>query len=165
MVQFLHIIAILTLSVAMALSLAHALEFPGKLRLSKEEYLTVQSIYYPGFTYGGITELAGIVLLIILMVLIPKGTAVFWLTMAALAALAAMHAVYWLVAHPINKFWVKGVELGDAGARFFSFGGTPDDKRVPWMQLRDRWEYSHVTRAVLAFAAFTLLVVALAKYA
>jgi hypothetical protein len=33
--------------------LAHALEWPGKLRLSREHYLAVQPIYYPGFTYSG----------------------------------------------------------------------------------------------------------------
>jgi hypothetical protein len=42
----------------MALSLAHALEVPGKLRLNKEQYLAVQTIYYPGFTLGGIAEFA-----------------------------------------------------------------------------------------------------------
>jgi hypothetical protein len=46
-------------AVAMALSLAHALEFPGKLRLGKDAYLAVQQIYYPGFTFGGfVGELA-----------------------------------------------------------------------------------------------------------
>jgi hypothetical protein len=43
----------------MALSLAHALEFPGKLRLGKDAYLAVQQIYYPGFTFDGfVGELA-----------------------------------------------------------------------------------------------------------
>jgi hypothetical protein len=36
--------------VAVAMALAHALELPGKFRLSKEEYLRIESIYYPGFT-------------------------------------------------------------------------------------------------------------------
>jgi hypothetical protein len=36
--------------VAVAMALAHALELPGKLRLSKEEYLRIESNYYPGFT-------------------------------------------------------------------------------------------------------------------
>ena len=38
----------------MALALAHALERPGKMRLSKE--LAIQPIYYPGFTFGGTAE-------------------------------------------------------------------------------------------------------------
>jgi hypothetical protein len=37
----------------MGLSLAHALEFPGKKRLDEKQYKAVQTIYYPGFTIGG----------------------------------------------------------------------------------------------------------------
>jgi hypothetical protein len=29
------------------------LSLPGKLRLDKETYCAVQTIYYPGFTVGG----------------------------------------------------------------------------------------------------------------
>lgn len=36
-----------------------------------------------------------------------------------------------------------------------------DDEAVPWTALRDRWEYSHVARAGLAFASFVALVVAI----
>lgn len=32
----------------MAPALAHAMEYPGKMRLSRDAYLTVQPIYYPG---------------------------------------------------------------------------------------------------------------------
>ncbi len=48
----LQVATLVLVAIAMALALAHALELPGKLRLSKEEYLTVQPIYYPGFTIG-----------------------------------------------------------------------------------------------------------------
>ncbi|MBB4274373.1 hypothetical protein [Rhizobium mongolense] len=50
MFQALEILTVLIVAVAMALALAHALELPGKMRLSKEQYLAVQPIYYPGFT-------------------------------------------------------------------------------------------------------------------
>jgi hypothetical protein len=45
--------AVFLLSVAMALALAHALELPGKMRLSREQYLATQTIYYPGSTIDG----------------------------------------------------------------------------------------------------------------
>ena len=45
----LQVLTVMLAAVTMALSLAHALEFPGKLRLKKEQYLAVQPIYYPGF--------------------------------------------------------------------------------------------------------------------
>src|SRR5687768_11360968 len=105
----------------MALSLAHALELPGKRRLSKEAYLAVQPIYYPGFTIGGAAEPLGLIATLALLFLTPRGAA-FWLTAAALAALASAHATYWLVTHPVNNFWLKDVELKGAGAAFFAVG-------------------------------------------
>ena len=50
MFQLLHILTVILVAIAMALSLAHVLELPGKLRLDRDTYLKVQTIYYPGFT-------------------------------------------------------------------------------------------------------------------
>jgi hypothetical protein len=159
----LEILAIVTVAVAMALSLAHALELPGKLRLSKEQYLATQPIYYPGFTIGGMAEPAGMLLVLLLMLLTPTGAAGFWLTAGALAALTAMHAAYWLLTHPVNNFWLRDTRLQGAGARFFSFGSSePADAADGWMNLRDRWELSHVVRAVLGMIGLALLVAAVA---
>jgi hypothetical protein len=47
---FLQVLCVVLVAVGMGLSLAHALEFPGKLRLPKDENMIVQSIYYPGRT-------------------------------------------------------------------------------------------------------------------
>ena len=58
MVVTLQVTTLLAVAIAMATALAHALELPGKLRLSKDEYLTVQKIYYPGFTIGGAVSAA-----------------------------------------------------------------------------------------------------------
>lgn len=56
MLQALQALTILLTAIGMALSLAHALEFPGKRRLDRDAYLKVQAIYYPGFTIGGAFE-------------------------------------------------------------------------------------------------------------
>ena len=87
----LQILTVMLAAVTMALSLAHALEFPGKLRLKKEQYLVVQPIYYPGFTIGGIAEPAVILATLALLIMTPAGTAAFWLVAGALAALIAGH--------------------------------------------------------------------------
>ena len=50
---FLQVAALALVAVALTGTLAHALELPGKLRLGREDYLTVQGIYYPGFTRAG----------------------------------------------------------------------------------------------------------------
>jgi hypothetical protein len=163
--EALQVLAVLLVSVTMALSLAHALELPGKLRLSREAYLAVQPIYYPGFTMGGVAEPAGILATFLLLILSPAGSAVFWLTLGALGALIAMHAAYWILTHPVNNFWLKDFELKGAGAGFFAFDPLRRRGRAQppgWTDLRDRWEYSHVLRAVLALLALALLVTSVA---
>jgi hypothetical protein len=164
MFHALQVLAILLVALATALAVAHALEMPGKLRLSKDAYLTTQTIYYPGFTFGGICEPLGVIVLLILTVLTPGGAA-FWLTLGALIALAAMHAVYWAATHPVNNFWLKDFHLKGATGAFFLFdplkrtspSGTPE-----WTALRDQWEYSHVLRAGLGLVSLVLLATAVA---
>ena len=163
MTIFLQVLATFLAAVAMAFALAHAAELPGKMRLGKEAYLTVQPIYYPGFTVGAIAEPAAIVATLALFVASGSGV-----VLAAFLALLAMHAVYWVVTHPVNGFWLKDQQLQGLGKSFFSFGVEkkrpvtathPDD----WMRLRDRWEYSHVARAGLSMLGLLLLLTAVAS--
>jgi len=163
MLKALQVLTVIIVAVAMALALAHALELPGKMRLSKEQYLAVQPIYYPGFTFGGAAEPLGILMTLLLLFLTPTGTPVFGLTLAALVALSAMQAAYWVLTHPVNNFWLKDMELSGSGAGFFSFDplsrtGLPSD----WKLLRNRWELSHVVRAGLGLLSLLLLVTAVA---
>jgi hypothetical protein len=159
----LSILQILTtqlVAVAMALALAHALELPGKRRLDRETYYAVQSIYYPGFTVGGVSEPLGIISAIVLVFLTPSGSTDFWLILVTLLGLIGMQAVYWLVTHPVNKFWVEGETLDRFSSSFFSFGGNKGKTDSPsWMELRDRWEYSHVARAGLGCLSLVALVI------
>ena len=161
----LQVLTVTFVAVAMALALAHAFELPGKLRLSKEQYLTIQRIYYPGFTFGGAAEPIALLLTFLLVLLTPVGTAAFWLTAAALAALVAMHAIYWLLTHPVNNFWLEDVELTRVGASFFSLhplSRGDEAHHLDWTLLRDRWERSHVLRAGLGLLSLILLVTAVA---
>src|SRR5437868_2046534 len=82
-------------------------------------------------------------------------------------SLVSMHAVFWFVTQPVNRFWVRGWNLQGAGRRFFS--ATP--VRAPanaggeagqWTKLRNRWEYSHIARALLAIISLISLTVAIA---
>jgi hypothetical protein len=159
MLLTLEVLTVVLAVVALVPALAHALELPGKLRLGKEQYLAVQPIYYPGFTFAGIAEPLSILAALVLLVTIP-GTAQFWLVAGALAALAGMHAIFWMITQPVNKYWLRQTELSKPAKRFFgsdSAGAPPD-----WISLRDRWEYSHVSRAVAAMLALLLLVIAVA---
>jgi hypothetical protein len=61
MFLILQVVTVFLVAIALSLSLAHALELPGKMRLDRDTYLAVQGIYYPGFTYGGLGEGLGMV--------------------------------------------------------------------------------------------------------
>jgi hypothetical protein len=163
----LQVITVFLVAVAMSLSLAHALELPGKMRLDKDTYLAVQGIYYPGFTYGGLGEGLGMFATLVLLLLTPAHSPAFWWILAALIALVAMHAVYWVVTHPVNKYWLKDTSLQGLGGEFFALdpmkkGAAAEAGSEGWKKLRDKWEYSHVLRAVLAAVALVALIVATA---
>jgi hypothetical protein len=102
-----------------------------------------------------------------LLFLTPRASAEFWLTLVAVLGLLSMVAVYWLVTHPVNRFWVQGVNLGKAGSGFFSLGtkGTDQEAAQDWTKLRDRWEYSHVARAICASLSFLALLIAISPIA
>jgi hypothetical protein len=161
MTEILSILALVLVAITMGLALAHALEFPGKLRLDEVSYRAVQAIYYPGFTIGGlIGEFGALLLLPVLLYLTPFGSQRFWWIAAAFACLALGHAIYWLVTHPTNSVWLKDTDISGLGATFFSaFAGTDAD----WRHLRNVWEFSHVARAVLAMAGLVSMAVALTR--
>ncbi|WNZ25833.1 hypothetical protein HJG54_25350 [Leptolyngbya sp. NK1-12] len=82
----LQILTTLLVADAMAMALAHALELPGKMRLSKEAYFATQPIYYPGFTIArGVGEFGGLIAAIALLLFTPVGSLTFWLTFVALS--------------------------------------------------------------------------------
>jgi hypothetical protein len=83
MFRFIQIVTITLVAIVMAPPLAHAFEFPGKLRLSRDAYMTVQMIYYPGFTLLGVSEPLGLLAIIAQLLLTAlRGTAL-WLTVVA----------------------------------------------------------------------------------
>jgi hypothetical protein len=71
-----------------------------------------------------------------------------------------MHAIYWVLIHPVNNFWLKDTDLQGAGKTFFALGTgeRAQTGQMDWTYLRDRWEYSHAVRAGLAMLALVLLV-------
>jgi Domain of unknown function (DUF1772) len=155
-----QIMTVMLAAVTMALSLAHALELPGKLRLNKEQYLAVQAIYYPGFTLGGIAEFVSIIAAVILLILTPRNSLQFWLISAALAALVAVRVIFWTMTQPVNKYWLQNTELSRVATHFFETGSAA--ATGDWTVMRDRWERSHVLRAIASVIAVLLLTTAVA---
>ena len=142
-------------------SAAHALEFPGKLRLTREQYLAVQPIYYPGFTAIGVAEPLSILVLAAVLVLTRAQTTTFWLVAASLLAAVITHTLYWFLTAPVNKIWLGSEKLSGSAQRFF--GAVSSTEESDWTVLRDRWEQSHLYRAASSVIAFILLAVALLR--
>ena len=70
--------------VAVTAALMRVLELPGKLRLTREAYLAVQRICYPGFTIAsGFGEGLAPTATAVLLFLTSPGGVCFWLTLAA----------------------------------------------------------------------------------
>jgi hypothetical protein len=167
MLLVLEVVTVFLVAVSMGMALAHALEFPGKLRLDEQAYRSVQTIYYPGFTIGGIGEGLAVVATLILMLLMRHEGVSFWLAFSAFVAILAMQGVFWFVTQPTNRCWLKNQSMSKAGTRFFAIDRTNRANSTEaiypdWKNLRDRWEYSHLVRAVLASIALVTLVVAVA---
>jgi hypothetical protein len=104
--------------------LERAKSLPGKVRLPKEAHVTVQQIYYPGFTIAGLGEFSAFIAVALLHWSTPRGTVAFWLALGALLGVLAVQGVYWIAIRPSNKFWLQGKTLSAAGSRFFSFDPT-----------------------------------------
>lgn len=165
MYVLLQIVSLMTVSIAMALPLAHVLEWPGKMRLSREQYMAMQRAYYPGFTYAGVVEPLNVLLCLALVASTPVATPAFWLRAATVILLGTMHAAYWLVTHPINRFWMAEAKLGGASAKLFASGQHAPELShadLDWRQLRRRWEASHALRCAFGLAALVLLATAAA---
>ena len=159
----LQVITLMLVALAMVPAAAHALELPGKMRLSRDVYLTVQRIYYPGFTIAGLAEVFSMLAALALVFITSRESAAFALSLGALVLLLAMHAIYWAIIAPVNKVWLKAERLSQTGETFFRMNDDHDE--VPpaeWTSLRNRWEYSHVVRAVLVTIALALLASAVA---
>jgi len=112
-------------ALTMSLTLAHALERPGKLRLNKKQYFAVQTIYYPGFTIAGIAEVGSIVAALLLLMLTPKMS----LQLARAGCprqLVAVEVIFWILTQPLNKYWLQDTELSRSASRFFEAGSAAE---------------------------------------
>ena len=164
----LQVFTVILVAVVMGLALPHALEFPGKMRLGKQEYLSTQAIYYPGFTIGGgIGEVLGVLATLLLVILTPRDNPAFWWTVTAFIAVMATHLIFWVVTQPVNRYWVSQLKLPNVAQRFFSVDEKDhqaESVQDQWEALRNKWEYSHMTRAVCAGIGLISLTVAVATY-
>jgi hypothetical protein len=127
-------------ALALAPALAHLLELPHKIHLSREEYLTVQQIYR-GWSLLGIVVAGALLSTFILTILVHKQRTAFILTLVALLCLVATQVVFWTYTYPANQATNNWTVL-------------PEN----WLELRRQWEYSHATGAGLNLLALITLI-------
>lgn len=135
----LRFLALLFTGLALGPSLAHLLELPNKIGLSREDYFTVQQIYR-GWALLGIVIAGALLTNLALAIRVRKRRKVFALTLTALLCIVAAQVVFWTFTYPAN-------------AATHNWTMQP----AIWQQLRFQWEYSHAAGAVLNLIAFATL--------
>jgi hypothetical protein len=135
-------VALLATAIAFGAALAHALELPNKLSLSRENYFIVQDIYR-GWWQLAFVLLIEIVAMIALLVLSRRQRRVFGFVLVALSGVIAAQVVFWIWTYPAN-----------AATQNWTF--IPGN----WEMLRRQWEFSHLAGAGFQLVAFCALVLA-----
>lgn len=120
--------------------LAHLLELPNKITMSREEYLIAQQIY-SGWALLGIVVIAALISTLVLTIMLRGYGRQFVLALGAFLGILGTQIVFWTYTYPTNQVTRNWTTL-------------PEN----WMALRAQWEYSHATSAVLNLIAFILLV-------
>ncbi|MBI1211851.1 MAG: DUF1772 domain-containing protein [Alphaproteobacteria bacterium] len=139
-IQFL---ALALTAIALVPSGAHLFELPHKIVMSQDQYFIVQGIYAGWSAFG--------------FVLIPA-------LIVNLGLAYVMRSQPW----PALLSLVAGVLIAATLATFFTWiypanQATANWTTVPadWETLRSQWEHTHALNAVLTFAAFAALTLAL----
>jgi Domain of unknown function (DUF1772) len=136
----LYFLSLLFSGLALVPAMAHLLELPHKIRLSPEDYLTVQQIYR-GWALLGAVVIVALLSTAALTVTIRRERAAFVFALLGCLCIALTQVVFWAYTFPVNRATRDWTVL-------------PDD----WAGLRRRWEYSHAASAVLNLIALASLI-------
>src|SRR5690606_34359719 len=134
-------VALMATALALGGALAHALELPNKIGMSREDYFIAQQLYagWNRLAFLLAIQAAGMLALIVIYWREP---AVLRPVVVALACLAAAQAVFWIWTFPAN-------------VATDNWTTQPEN----WAELRVQWEYSHLAGAVFQIGAMAALVV------
>jgi hypothetical protein len=144
-IKVIYFIALFFVAVALGPALAHLLELPNKINLTREEYLTVQQIYR-GWALLGIVVAGALLSTLVLTIMIRQERKAFVFALIAFLCIVGTQVVFWTYTYPTNQVTNNWTIL-------------PEN----WRVLRQQWEYSHATSAglnLLALVAVILSVLA-----
>ena len=127
-------------ALALAPGLAHLLELPNKIGLSRDDYLTVQQLYR-GWALLGFVVAGALLSTLILMIMVRNRPKEFAFTLVAFVCIVGAQIVFWTFTFPANQQTDNWTVL-------------PEN----WMALRAQWEYSHAAGAVLGLIALISLI-------
>lgn len=133
-------LSLLFAALALAPALAHLLELPNKIGLSRDDYLTVQQIYR-GWALLGIVVFGALLSALALAVMVRGRRKAFSLALTAFLCIAGTQVLFWAFTFPANQATGNWTML-------------PEN----WMALRTQWEYSHAASAVLNLIALVALI-------
>jgi len=141
MVTAARFLSLLFCALALAPALAHLLELPNKMGLSRDEYLVVQQIYR-GWALLGIVVFGALLSTLALAIAVRKRAGEFGPALTAFLCIAGTQAVFWIFTFPMNQQTANWTILPDA-----------------WAALRMQWEYSHAASAILNLAALIAVII------
>ena len=137
--------SIMSTAFAMTAAVAHLLELPAKRRYEPTLYVRLHRTLY--WNFGRFTGPAEAVAVLSTGVLAwlrgARHATAFAPTAVAAGSVAAAHAAFWTIVHPVNVDMIE-----------WPLEAIPAD----WETTRDRWEYGHAARACLLMGALVALV-------
>jgi hypothetical protein len=135
-------LSLLFVALSLGPSLAHLLELPNKINLSRDDYLTVQQIYR-GWALLGIVVFGSLLSTLILTIMLRGSGLAFVFSLISFLCVLAALIVFFTYTFPANQATGNWTVL-------------PEN----WQELRTRWEYSHAVGAVLNLIAMISLIIA-----
>jgi hypothetical protein len=134
-------LSLLFCALALAPALAHLLELPNKIGLSRDEYLVVQQIYR-GWWLLGVFVFGALLSTLALTILVRRRPAEFAPALIAFLSIAGTQVVFWTFTFPMNQQSANWTILPNH-----------------WVAMRMQWEYSHAASAVLNLVALIAVIV------
>jgi hypothetical protein len=135
--------ALFSTALALGPALAHLFELPNKMQLEADAYFATQRLYR-GWAVPAIVILAVQVISMVATAILGRGDGfILAATLAAIAALLASQAIFWVWTYPANVATDQWTRM-------------PENLEL----LRRQWEYSHAGGAAFQLIAMASIAVA-----
>lgn len=134
-----YFLSLLFVSLALVPLMAHLLELPNKIGLSRDEYLVVQQIYR-GWNLLAVVVFPALLSTLALTITLRHERRAFVFALISFLCIVGTQIVFWIYTFPTNQITNNWTVL-------------PEN----WEALRRQWEYSHATSALLNLLAMISL--------